>query len=201
MNATPPEADLDALLTEIRACRRCAGLLPHEPRPVLQPKPFAKILIVGQAPSRTVHATGIPWNDQSGNRLRGWLGIDRTRFYQDPAIAIMPMGFCYPGSGRSGDLPPRRECAASWHDKVRRQMPDLVLVLLIGGFAQRHYLGKRIVLTEAVRGWRETAPPFFPLPHPSPRNIAWFLRHPWFEAEVLPALRLRVADLLVAAAR
>jgi uracil-DNA glycosylase len=193
------EPDLDALLAEIRACRRCAGQLPYAPRPVLAPKPGARLLIVGQAPGTRVHATGLPWNDPSGDRLRRWLGVDRAQFYGDPAIGIMPMGFCYPGKGRSGDLPPRRECAPAWHGRVRRFMPDLSLILLVGAYAQRHYLGAGGSLTDVVRSWRSTPSPFFPLPHPSPRNIGWFLKNPWFEAEVLPALRERVAGLLAKA--
>ena len=187
---------LDALLVEIRGCRRCAGLLPLGPRPVVRPKPGARLLIVGQAPGTRVHATGIPWNDPSGERLRAWLGVGREQFYDDPAIAIMPMGFCYPGKGRSGDLPPRPECAPAWHGQLLRHMPDLRLVLLVGAYAQRHYLATALPLTENVRGWRSAPAPFFPLPHPSPRNLAWFKRNPWFEAETLPDLRARVSDLL-----
>ena len=192
-----PKADgLDDLLNEILACRRCVGQLPFEPRPVLRPKPDARILIVGQAPSATVQATGIPWNDASGNRLRAWLGVDRTIFYEDPAIANVPMGFCYPGKGRSGDLPPRKECAPSWHRLLWQAMPRLSLVLLIGAYAQRHYLGTSRSLTETMRAWRQVPAPFFPLPHPSPRNIGWFLANPWYESEVLPSLRAQVAERL-----
>jgi uracil-DNA glycosylase len=187
---------LDALLAEIRGCRRCAGLLPLGPRPVVQARPGARLLIVGQAPGTRVHATGIPWNDPSGERLRLWLGIGRDRFYDDPAIAIMPMGFCYPGKGRSGDLPPRPECAPAWHGPLLRHMPGLRLVLLIGAYAQRHYLGGSMALTETVRAWRSVPEPFFPLPHPSPRNVAWFKRNPWFEAETVADLRARVSGLL-----
>ena len=166
---------------------------------MVRPKPRARILIVGQAPSATVHATGIPWNDASGARLRKWLGIDAETFYGDPGIAIMPMGFCYPGKGKSGDLPPRKECAPSWHQLLRRNMPDLALVLLVGAYAQRHYLGMNKPLTEIVRSWRDVPAPFFPLPHPSPRNVGWFLANPWFDTEVIPALRARASRLLTMA--
>ena len=191
--------DLDELVAEIQGCRRCAGMLPFEPRPVLRPKPSARILIIGQAPSATVHATGIPWNDASGVRLRRWLGVEAEVFYGDPAIAIMPMGFCYPGKGKSGDLPPRGECAPSWHQRLWKNMPDLELVLLVGAYAQRHYLGRNKPLTETVRSWRDTPAPFFPLPHPSPRNFGWFMANPWFEAEVIPALGERADRLLTKA--
>jgi uracil-DNA glycosylase len=200
LSLRPAEGKLAALLTDIQACRRCAGQLPHEPRPVLLPKPTARILIVGQAPSATVHATGIPWNDASGDRLRRWLGIGRNVFYGDPAIANMPMGFCYPGKGRSGDLPPRKECAPAWHARLRQNMPDLSLVLLIGAYAQRHYLGRDRQLTETMRAWQAVPAPYFPLPHPSPRNIGWFLANPWFEREVIPTLQARASRLLSMAA-
>ncbi|WP_084507429.1 uracil-DNA glycosylase family protein [Geminicoccus roseus] len=191
-----PATDLDSLLAEIRTCRRCETRLPHPPRPVLTPKASARILIVGQAPGSRVHASGLPWDDPSGDRLRAWLGVDRTRFYADPAIAVMPMGFCYPGKGRSGDLPPQRECAPAWHDRLLRLMPGLRLVLLVGAYAQRRYLQARSGLTRTVRDWREAPPPFFPLPHPSPRNIGWFQANPWFADQVVPDLRARASHLL-----
>ena len=200
LTAPTDPGDLEALVADVRACRRCAGLLPHEPRPVLMPKRHARILIVGQAPSATVHATGIPWNDRSGDRLRRWLGVDREQFYGDAALANLPMGFCYPGRGRSGDLPPRRECAPSWHGPITRAMPDLSLVLLVGAYAQRYHLGMNRPLTDTVRAWTTVPAPYFPLPHPSPRNVGWFLANPWFEAEVVPDLRARVAPLLTAVA-
>lgn len=201
LNRKPAADDLDALLAEVRACRLCAAHLPHEPRPVLTLRPGVKILIIGQAPGSKVHATGLPWNDASGDRLRAWMGIGRQAFYEDPAIGVMPMGFCYPGKGLSGDLPPRRECAPSWHAPLWRQMPDLSLVLLVGAYAQRHYLKGQRSLTETMRAWQSIPKPFFPLPHPSPRNIAWFLKNPWFEDEVLPELRTRMAPLLPEASR
>jgi uracil-DNA glycosylase len=158
----------------------------------------ARILIVGQAPGARVHASGIPWDDASGDRLRNWLGIDATTFHDESQFAIMPMGFCYPGRGNGGDKPPRHECAQLWFDSLLQKLPRIQLTLLIGQYAQRHFLGARrkASLTETVRAWREYAPAFIPLPHPSPRNQPWFQRHPWFESEALPMLRERV-ELLV----
>ncbi len=187
------QAQFDALLARVRACRHCAAQLPLGPRPILRASPTARLLIVGQAPGRRVHDTGIPWNDPSGDRLRHWLDLSRDAFYDESRIAIVPTGLCYPGKapGRGGDLPPRPECAPLWHPEVRAAMPQIRLTLLIGQYAQRYYLGPRIgsSLAETVRRWREYLPQFFPLPHPSPRNLNWFKRHPWFENEVLPARR------------
>jgi uracil-DNA glycosylase len=154
----------------------------------------ARILIVGQAPGARVHASGIAWSDPSGERLRSWLGVDVTSFYDETQFAIIPMGFCYPGRGTSGDKPPRRECAQLWLDSLLEKLHNVELTLLIGQYAQRHFLGERRKpsLTETVRAWGEYAPAFIPLPHPSPRNQAWFKHHPWFESEVLPMLRARV---------
>lgn len=190
-------SSLDTLLHEVRACRLCESELPLGPNPVLRASSSARLLIIGQAPGTRVHATGIPWNDPSGDRLRGWMQIDRERFYDEQAIAIVPMGFCYPGKGKSGDLAPRPECAAHWHEKLLAGMPAIELVLLIGKYAQNHYLGsRRQSLAETVRHWADYAPLFFPLPHPSPRNLRWFRDHPWFEQEVVPALRTRLASIL-----
>ncbi|HOZ46633.1 MAG TPA: uracil-DNA glycosylase family protein [Candidatus Hydrogenedentes bacterium] len=189
--AETPRA-LDALLAEVRACRQCADVLPLGPRPVVRGRASARILIVGQAPGTKVHETGIPWNDPSGDRLRKWLHLDRERFYDESRIAIIPMGYCYPGrNARGGDLPPRPECARLWLDRLRALLPRIELTLLVGGYAQRHYLGARAgaSLTETVRAWREYAPAYFPLPHPSFRNLDWMKRNPWFEREVVPALR------------
>lgn len=185
---------MDALLAEVRACRACAVHLPLGPRPVVQAGASARLLLVGQAPSLTVHKTGVPWDDKSGEQLRRWLGVDRAVFYDPARIALMPMGYCYPGRGTSGDLPPRRECAALWHDKLLAQMPHIELTLLIGQYAQRHFLGKtaRANVTDTVEAFADYAPRFIPLPHPSPRNTGWFKHHPWFESDVLPALRERV---------
>jgi len=185
---------VDALLAEVRACRACAVHLPLGPRPVVQAGASARLLLVGQAPSLTVHKTGVPWDDKSGEQLRRWLGVDRAVFYDPARIALIPMGYCYPGRGTSGDLPPRRECAALWHDKLLARMPRIELTLLIGQYAQRHFLGKtaRANVTDTVEAFADYAPRFIPLPHPSPRNTGWFKHHPWFESDVLPALRERV---------
>lgn len=188
---------LEQLLQEVRSCQACAAQLPHAPRPVLRAAAGARLLIVGQAPGTRVHATGIPWNDPSGDRLRDWLGIDRELFYNEQRIAIIPMGFCYPGKGRSGDLPPRPECAPLWHARLLAELPQLRLRLLVGKYAQDYYLGtKRQSLATTVRNWQDYAPDYLPLPHPSPRNIRWFREHPWFASEVLPTLRSRIEILL-----
>jgi len=189
---------VDALLAEIRSCRVCAEHLPLGPRPVVQASAGARLLIVGQAPSLTVHKTGVPWDDKSGEQLRRWLGVDRATFYDAARIALMPMGYCYPGRGNSGDLPPRKECAPLWQDRLLAQMPRIELTLLIGQYAQCHFLGKtaRANVTETVEAFADYAPRFIPLPHPSPRNTGWFKHHPWFESEVLPVLRERVRHAL-----
>ncbi|SFQ64089.1 Uracil-DNA glycosylase [Variovorax sp. OK605] len=189
---------MDALLTEIRACHACAVHLPLGPRPVVQASASARLLLIGQAPSLTVHRTGVPWDDKSGEQLRRWLGIDRATFYDATRVALMPMGYCYPGRGTSGDLPPRRECAALWHDKLLAHMKQVELTLLIGQYAQRHFLGKtaRVGVTETVQAFADYASRFIPLPHPSPRNTGWFKHHPWFESDVLPVLRERVRHAL-----
>ncbi len=193
-----PEPDLNDLLTDIRACRVCAAYLPHPPRPVLRAGAGARLLIVGQAPGRRVHETGIPWNDPSGDRLRDWLQLDRAAFYDETRIAIAPAGFCFPGSGRGGDLPPRPECAPLWHPRLRLALPDIRLTLLIGSYAQAYYPSgsRKATLTATVAAWRDYPPDLFPLPHPSPRNRLWLMRNPWFEAEVIPVLRERVAGVL-----
>lgn len=182
--------NLPRLLAQVRACRVCAGEIP-EPRPILTAHREARILIVGQAPGRKVHESGIAWNDASGERLRAWLGVDPETFYDTRRFAIIPMGFCYPGKGASGDLPPRHECAELWLARLLAALPHIELTLLVGQYAQAHYLGKhrQRSLTETVRHWREYWPRYVPLPHASPRNTAWFQRHRWFERELLPALR------------
>lgn len=185
------------LLAQIRDCRHCEASLPLGPRPVLRAGSGARLLIVGQAPGTRVHATGIPWNDPSGDRLRQWLQLTPEQFYDDTKIAIVPMGFCYPGRGKSGDLPPPPACAPLWHERLLQLMPQLDLVLLVGSYAQNHYLGRsRETLTQRVERWREFGPRYLPLPHPSPRNNLWLRRNPWFEADVIPALRARVARVL-----
>lgn len=184
---------LEALLREVRACTSCAKHLPLGPNPVLRAGSTARILIVGQAPGTRVHHTGIPWNDPSGDRLRRWLQFDRALFYNSARVAIIPMGFCYPGKGASGDLPPRPECAPLWHPRLLAELPDLQLKLLVGKYAQDYYLGtRRQSLATTVRHFSQYLPEFFPLPHPSPRNIRWFRNHQWFETEVLPALQARI---------
>ena len=186
---------MDELLKEIRACRICEAELPHGPRPVLQASPSAVILIAGQAPGRRVHESGIPFQDPSGDRLRAWLGVSEAEFYDPRRIAIVPMGFCYPGTGSSGDRPPRRECAPAWRERVLDALVNVRLTLVLGAYAQAWHLGTERTVTEAVQAWKEAWPDRLALPHPSPRNRAWFKRNPWFEADVLPALRARVAEL------
>ncbi len=201
-NITSPNTaePLDALATRARACTVCAPLLPHPPRPVFRVSASARLLIVGQAPGRRVHASGIPWNDASGDRLRQWLGVTREMFYDERRIALLPTGLCYPGSVKGSDLPPRPECAPLWHPPLRAAMPHIELILLIGAYAQAYYLGnsRGRTLADTVAAWRDYAPDIVPLPHPSPRNLGWFKRNPLFEAELLPALRERLGDLLVA---
>ncbi len=192
-------ADLASLLAEVRACTACADDLPLGPRPVLRADSSARVLIVGQAPGTRVHETGIPWNDRSGDRLRAWLDMDRDTFYDAGRIAIVPMGFCYPGRDpRGGDNPPRPECAPLWHERLLAALPALRLTLLVGMHAQAHYLGsrRRATLTETVRAWPSYGPQYLPLPHPSWRNTAWLNRNPWFEAELLPDLRRRVREAI-----
>lgn len=189
---------LEALLERVRACKACAAELPLGPKPVLRASATARLLIVGQAPGTKVHATGIPWNDASGRRLRDWLGLSPERFYDESRIAIIPMGFCYPGRGRSGDLPPRRECAELWLEALLARLPAIETTLLVGQYAQNYYLKGRkpASLTATVADWRDYAPRYWPLPHPSPRNTVWLQRNPWFETELLPFLRERVHDLV-----
>lgn len=189
---------LDTLLERIRACRLCEATLPLGPRPVLRARPSARLLIVGQAPGTRVHESGIPWNDASGIRLRGWLGLEREAFYDERDVAIVPMGFCYPGRGESGDLPPRPECAQAWHGRLMPHLPQVRLRLLVGHYAQAHYLGaaRGKTLTDTVRAYRDYLPGTIPLPHPSPRNQLWFRSNPWFEDELVPVLRAAVAAAL-----
>lgn len=196
--STSPVSRLEDLLAQVRACQVCAGKLPFPPRPVLRASATARLLIVGQAPGTRVHATGIPWNDPSGDRLRDWLQLSREEFYDERTIAIIPTGLCYPGKGRGGDLPPRPECAPLWHPPLRAALPEIRLTLLIGQYAQTYYLKGRLKpsLAATVQAWREYLPEFLPLPHPSPRNRRWFKQYPWFEAEVVPALRARVKFVL-----
>jgi uracil-DNA glycosylase len=187
---------MQSLILEARACTLCAAHLPHGVRPVFQAHPGARILIAGQAPGRRVHETGIPFDDASGDRLRSWMGVRREEFYDATKIAILPMGFCYPGKGASGDLPPRPECAARWRQTFLDAMPKVRLTLVIGAYAQAWHCRSSANLTETVRNWRAFAPASIPLPHPSPRNNIWLGKNPWFEAEVLPALQVQVRAVL-----
>ncbi len=191
-------AGLEELLAEIRACRVCAGHLPLGPRPVIRGRGGARIMIASQAPGTKVHASGLSFDDASGDRLREWLGIDRATFYDEDRIAIAPMGFCYPGRlPRGGDAPPRPECAPLWQPRLAAALPGIELTLLIGQYAMRWHLRERAMptLTETVAAWRSFLPRYFPLPHPSWRNTGWLKRHPWFAAEALPELRRRVRAL------
>jgi len=187
----------DELVRQVRACTLCADVLPCEPRPVVQLSEASRILVVGQAPGRRVHETGLPFNDPSGDRLRQWMGVTRDTFYDESRMAILPMGFCYPGTGKSGDLPPRPECAATWRDALLSRLTNIELTLVIGQYAHAWHIGKpRSSLTENVRAWREYWPRLVPMPHPSPRNNLWLRRNPWFEQEVVPALQNRVSEVL-----
>ena len=190
-------AGLNSLLSEVCRCRICAAQLPLGPKPVLQCSGSAKILIAGQAPGRRAQASGIAFDDASGDRLRDWMGIDRDIFYDPTRIAILPMGFCYPGSGKSGDLPPRSECAAKWRPALLAQMPRIELTLLLGAYAQHYHLPTAATsVTGLVQSWREYWPVVVPLPHPSPRNNRWLRQNPWFETELLPALKARINQIL-----
>ncbi len=186
----------DRLLADVLACRHCEALLPEAPRPVLQCHPDARLLIAGQAPGRKAHAAGKPFADASGDRLRDWLGLDEETFYNPRRVAILPMGFCYPGSGRAGDLPPRPECAPRWRAALLDALPAVRMTLVIGQYALRWHLPGSGSVSEAVGNWRAYWPRLAPLPHPSPRNQLWLRRHPWFETDLLPALRAEVARLM-----
>lgn len=188
--------ELAELLGEIRLCRACDAHL--EPNPVLHVHPQARILIVGQAPGRRVHQTGQSWNDPSGDRLRNWLGVGREEFYDPTKFALASMGFCYPGKGKSGDLPPRKECAALWRPRLLPLLPNIRLTLLVGQYAQADTLRARRKpsLTETVSHWREYLPDYVVTPHPSPRNIFWLQTHPWFNEEVVPYMQGRVREIL-----
>ena len=187
------------LLKEVRACKVCEPHLPLSAKPILAASSKSRILLIGQAPGRKVHETGIAWNDPSGDNLRNWLGVDKEQFYNPDLVAIVPMGFCYPGSGKSGDLPPRPECAPLWHAKLLEKMPNVTLTVLIGRYAQGYYLKDSAykTLTETVQHYKEYLPQYLPLPHPSPRNRIWLRRNPWFEEEVLPELKQRMQRVLL----
>jgi uracil-DNA glycosylase len=179
------------LLKEIESCTVCSSFFLHEPRPVVRASEKSIILIIGQAPGRKVHESGVPWDDASGRNLREWTGLSDELFYNPDVVALIPMGFCYPGSGKSGDLPPRPECAPLWHDKLLGQLKSVKLTLLIGQYAQKYYLGSesKKTLTETVRNFEEYLPDYLPLPHPSPRNRIWMKKNPWFEQDLLPVLK------------
>lgn len=186
------------LLNEIRNCKICAEFLPLGPRPIIDAAENSKIVIVGQAPGKVVHESGIPWNDQSGRKLREWLGVDETTFYNTANFAIVPMGFCYPGKGATGDLPPRKECAQHWHSKVFSSLKSAQLILLTGTYAQEYFFASdNNNLTERVRNFTDYLPKYWPLPHPSPVNRFWRSRNKWFEAEVVPKLQEAVKRTLV----
>ncbi len=188
-----------SLIHDVQSCTICEPDLPYGARPVFQAHPKAKILIAGQAPGRRVHETGIPFNDPSGDRLREWMGIDKETFYNAEKVAILPMGLCYPGTGKSGDLPPRKECAAAWRERLLAYIPDIQLTLLIGEYAQKWHLGEAYKgqVTATVQACQEYAPQYIPLPHPSPRNNIWLKKNLWFERETLPVLKKRVYQSLI----
>lgn len=189
-------ATLAATLRQVAACRICEASLPLGPRPVIQVHRSARILIASQAPGRRVHSSGIPFDDASGDRLREWMGISRDTFYDRTTVAILPMGFCYPGTGPRGDRPPRPECAPAWRPALLAHLPHVELVLLVGRYAQTYHLAQNGgSVTACVREWRTHGPRHLPLPHPSPRNQRWMASNPWFTTEVLPALRRRVREL------
>ncbi len=188
---------LDALLTDVAACRVCAEHLDHEPRPVVQVGTRSRIVIIGQAPGRRVHESGIPWNDPSGDTLRRWLGLTSEQFYDPEIVALVPMGFCFPGSAKSGDKPPRPECAPLWHDEVLSMLPTDRLDIIIGTYAQTRYVeNRKKTLTETVANWADYLPETVVLPHPSPRNQHWLTKNPWFETNTLPAVQERIAQVL-----
>jgi uracil-DNA glycosylase len=195
MDAMP----LDAVLADIAACRACAGELPHEPRPVVRVSAATRLLICGQAPGRRVHESGLPFDDPSGERLRAWMGIDRGTFYGRPEIGVAAMAFCFPGtSPKGGDYPPPPRCARLWRPRLMVALPRVELTLLVGGYAQAWALGglAKANMTDTVAAWREYLPRYLPMPHPSWRNTGWLKRNRWFEDEVAPYLRHRVADIL-----
>ncbi len=193
------KTDFAAILTQIRACTVCAEHLPLGPRPIVRASPSARLAIIGQAPGTRVHESGVPWDDRSGDRLRDWTSLNKSTFYDEAYIAIVPMGFCYPGrDANGGDSPPRPECAPLWHAQVLDRMQEIHLTLLVGSYAQKRYLGpqRKKTMTETVANWREYLPHYFPLPHPSWRNTGWLKRNPWFEAELVPDLRQKIMSLV-----
>lgn len=184
------------LLHNISQCNICKAHLPLGPRPVVAAHQHSKIVIIGQAPGTKVHASGIPWNDQSGKKLREWLNVTEEEFYNTENFAIIPMGFCYPGKGKTGDLPPRKECAPEWHELLFKQMPKVKLVILVGAYAQNYYLKDKKTLTERVGDYKSYLPKYFPIPHPSPTNRFWRAKNPWFEELVVSELQKSVNSIL-----
>ena len=190
-------SDFESLMSDVKKCTICEKYLPHGVRPVLQISPQAKILIVGQAPGRKVHESGVPFDDASGNRLREWMGINSQVFYDDSQVAILPMGFCYPGTGKSGDLPPRPECELAWRKPLLDQLNNLKLTLVLGVYAQDYHFNKpKRTVTELVKSWKDFWPEIVPLPHPSPRNNIWLRKNEWFENEILPSLQKKISEIL-----
>ncbi|WP_452220142.1 uracil-DNA glycosylase family protein [Lacinutrix salivirga] len=189
---------MDKLLQNIRQCKICEEHLPLGPKPIVTAKSESKIVIIGQAPGARVHASGIPWDDASGKQLRKWLNVTDETFYDETKFAIIPMGFCYPGKGKTGDLPPRPECAPQWHEAIMSKLHNVELVLLIGAYAQKYYLKKRAkrTLTETVASYKEYLPKYFPMPHPSPTNRFWKSKNPWFETEIVPELQNIIQDII-----
>lgn len=189
---------MDELLIEIKGCKICAKALPLGPRPIVAAHFKSKILIIGQAPGSVVHKTGVPWDDKSGENLRKWMNIDDTVFYDAEKIGLIPMGFCYPGRGKSGDNPPTKECAPKWHNVLLSKIEKPELILLIGKYAQDYYLGNtsKKTLTETVKNYKDYLPKYFVLPHPSPRNNIWQAKNEWFSKEVLPALKEKTQEIL-----
>lgn len=185
---------MDNLLSEIRNCTVCKDFLPNAPRPIIQASKSSKVVIIGQAPGQKVQNSGIPWDDASGNNLRAWLGVDKQTFYDEEIFALIPMGFCFPGTGKSGDLPPRHECAPLWHQQVLKAMTEVKLTILIGQYAQSYYLGNdcKSTLTETVKNYKEYLPRYLPLPHPSPRNNIWQTKNDWFQENVIPILQEKI---------
>ena len=188
---------MDKLLEDIKGCQICSNSLPHAVNPVITASVESRVAIIGQAPGSVVHKTGIPWDDKSGDRLREWMGVSKDLFYDTSVFALIPMGFCYPGKGKTGDLPPRKECAPQWHKPLFDQMRNLELILLIGSYAQKYYLEENPynTLTKSVENYKDFLPKYFVLPHPSPRNNIWLKKNIWFEKEVIPSLKDIIASL------
>lgn len=187
---------MQRLLQEIRGCRVCKEHLPLGPNPIIEACKSSKIILISQAPGRIVHESGVAWNDQSGKKLREWLGVSEEIFYNEQNFAILPMGFCYPGKAKTGDLPPRKECAPLWHDRVWRELEDVDLKILIGSYSTGYYLKGKQSLTERVRDFEDYLPEFWPIPHPSPVNRFWRMKNPWFETEVVPKLQERISQII-----